>query len=96
MDDQMPESRFDIKWKDAGREPQSTPNPAYPNGIDLDASKGAAVTCVVALPYPAQRCGAYVVACLICGIKVACTTAGRVDDPRSIRVACRGLSATPS
>lgn len=90
------DSAFKIQWKDAGREPQCAPNPAYPEGIDLDASSGAAVACVAALPYPAKRIGAYTVKCKVCGVKVACTTAGRPDDPRSIKVACKGMNAKPN
>lgn len=78
-----------VKWIDGGREPQCTPNPAYPSGIDLDSSGGASKTCTVSLPYPAKRIGSYVVECPVCGAKTMCTTAGRVDDPRSIKVACR-------
>lgn len=84
---------MDIKWVDAGREPQCAPNPEYPNGIDLDGSEGAEAYCDVALPYPAKRCGVYHIHCGLCGIKVACTTAGRHDDPRSVRIACRGSMA---
>lgn len=81
-----------VKWIDAGREPQCAPNPAYPDGIDLDASDGALSACTVALPYPAKRCGRYEIKCRACGATVACTTAGRVDDPRSIKIACRDQS----
>lgn len=85
--------KFHIEWHDSGREPQCAPNPAYPNGKPLNCSDGAAMTCVVTLPYPARRCGAYAVECGICGVRVAATTAGRPDDPVSIKVACRGMEA---
>lgn len=78
-----------VKWIDGKREPQCAPNQAYPNGIDLDASGGAVKACKVDLPYPAKRIGSYVVECPVCGAKTMCTTAGRTDDPRSIKVACR-------
>jgi len=78
-----------VTWVDAGREPQCPPNPAYPNGIDLDASRGADKTCKVDLPYPARRCGRYEVKCSACGATLAVTTAGRTDDPRSVRIACQ-------
>lgn len=81
-------SQFKIEWIDAGREPQCQPNPDYPNGIDIDASRGAERTCTTALPHPARRCGAYIVECTLCGIRVGCSTAGRPDDPRSIKIAC--------
>jgi hypothetical protein len=77
-----------VQWIDDGREPQCAPDPAYPNGIDLDISKGAQRTCSTALPYPAKRCGFYVTRCELCDQSVICTTAGRPDDPRSIKVPC--------
>ena len=78
-----------VKWVDSGREPQLPPNPSYPKGIDLDASYGADKTCKVALPYPAMRCGHYHVKCRACGATVAVSTAGRIDDPTSVRMACK-------
>lgn len=81
--------QFKVEWMDSGREPQCPPNPAYPDGIDIKAD-GAAMTCKADLPYPAKRCGAYVVECTRCGLRVACTTAGRPDDPRSIELPCYG------
>lgn len=82
---------FVIEWNDHHREPQCEPNPDYPSGIDLDGSEGAEIACTVALPYPAKRCGLYVVECQLCGIRVAATTAGRIDDPRSIKIACKQM-----
>jgi hypothetical protein len=79
---------FDIEWVDREREPQCAPNPAYPKGKDCDASQGAEATCTADLPYPAPRCGVYVVKCKTCGVRVGCTTAGRPDDPRSLKIAC--------
>jgi hypothetical protein len=81
--------QFDIHWEDKYAEPQVKPNPAYPNGIDLDGSRGAEIACKVALPYPAKRIGVYVVRCKLCGYSIGVTTAGRPDDPRSITVACK-------
>lgn len=83
---------FVIKWRDAGKEPRVAPNPDFPTGIDLDLSAGATQTCSTPLPYPAKRIGLYDVECRICGLRVACTTAGRSDDPRSIKVACKRLA----
>lgn len=68
-----------VTWHDAGREPQCPPNPAYPNGIDLDLSEGARRTCTTPLPYPAKRCGQYLVVCKTCDQSVIVTTAGRLD-----------------
>ena len=36
-----------------------------------------------------ERCGVYLVECKICGSSVALTTAGRIDDPRSVTIACK-------
>ena len=82
------EQALTVKWIDAGKEPRCAPNPAYPSGIDVDMSLGAARTCTVALPYPARRIGRYEITCRKCGSKFACTTAGRPDDPRSAKVPC--------
>ena len=82
------EQALTVEWRDGGREPKCPPNPKYPLGIDLDASGGAAQTCKTALPYPAKRCGAYIVRCRVCGSSAAVTTAGRIDDPRSVKLAC--------
>jgi len=76
-----------VQWIDNGREPQCPPNPLYPTGIDLDLADGKS-SCLVQLPYPAKRCGVYVVGCLNCGLRIGVTTAGRPDDPRSVRIAC--------
>lgn len=81
-------SQHSVEWLDFGREPRCAPDPTYPNGKDVDASGGAERTCVVPLPYPAPRCGVYSVGCPVCKFKVAVTTAGRSDDPRSITIAC--------
>jgi hypothetical protein len=83
---------FDFIWIDSEREPQCPPDPAYPDGKDVDASNGAAVTCHVLLPYPAPRCGAYIVDCRRCGLRLVVPVLGRADDARLIRVACKGLS----
>lgn len=78
-----------IEWLDSGREPRCTPDPAYPDGKDVDATFCEHPSCRVDLPYPAKRCGAYVVTCNLCGMRAACTTAGRPDDPRSYRFHCK-------
>jgi DNA-directed RNA polymerase subunit RPC12/RpoP len=78
-----------VHFVDSGREPQCPPDPKYPKGIDADLSQGAAVTCIVQLPYPAPRCGLMVVECPRCGLRVAVTVAGRVDDPRSVKLQCK-------
>jgi hypothetical protein len=81
---------FKIDWIDRGREPQCPPNPAYPNGVDLDgALKLGVPTCKTDLPYPAKRCGLYYVECRLCGCNALITTAGRPDDPRSVVMPCK-------
>jgi hypothetical protein len=86
----MSTGSFKIAWIDSGREPKCPPNPAYPNGIDLDAAEELGVpTCKTALPYPAKRCGYYCVECNICGSVTVITTAGRIDDPRSVLIPCK-------
>lgn len=85
-----------VEWVDLKREPQCVPNPAYPEGIDLDASLGAAMTCSTVLPYPSRRCGLFVVTCDACNLKVVITTAGRPDDPRSVKVACKLPATAPN
>lgn len=86
------EQAIRVTWHDAGKEPRCEPNPKYPEGVDLDVSDGAKRTCTVALPYPAKRIGHFKVKCRACGLRTACTTAGRPDDPRSIKVACADQS----
>lgn len=81
-------SLLDVKWIDGKREPKCAPDPKYPHGIDIDISEGAVKTCETDLPYPADRCGHFLVNCLKCNLKVVVTTAGRPDDPRSIKVKC--------
>jgi hypothetical protein len=81
-------SNFTIEWIDRMREPRCAPDPAYPEGKDADMTLGAARTCKVDLPYPAKRCGIYIVACGDCGLRVGITTAGRPDDPRSATLPC--------
>lgn len=80
-----------IEWIDTRREPRCASNPAYPNGIDIRLTTESAMlvpTCVRSLPYPAKRCGYYVVFCETCNQRVIVTTAGRPDDPRSLQLAC--------
>jgi hypothetical protein len=79
-----------VKFIDLGREPKEKPNPNYPAGIDIDLSDGASWCCNAPLPYPAPRVGYLFVNCDICGANALITTAGRVDDPRSVKLACKG------
>jgi hypothetical protein len=82
---------IEVTWIDRGREPQNPPDPAYPDGIHLDMTTRSTVkACTTMLPYPAKRCGIYHIECGTCGLRVAVTTAGRPDDPRSVKLSCRG------
>lgn len=78
-----------IEWMDRGREPQCDPNPNFPDGIDVIGHDPGTKHCWVELPYPARRCGLYIVTCDKCMTSVACTTAGRRDDPKSITLKCK-------
>jgi len=80
--------KFNVEWIDSHREPKCAPDPAYPAGKDLDIS-GGAPSCFVELPYPARRCGIYMIDCEQCGMTIAITTAGRIDDPKSLRMPCK-------
>jgi len=86
---------FDIHWIDLEREPQCKPDPDYPHGIDLDMAKGRWPQCKIKLPYPARRCGVFVLDCKKCGTSIMVTTAGRVDDPRSVALPCDLKSRGP-
>lgn len=82
-----------VEWVDSGREPKCDPNPAYPTGVDIRIPPTREWhredrRCSIALPYPAKRCGLYVVNCSTCGMQMGITTAGRADDPRSVSVCC--------
>lgn len=87
----MRTGHFNVHWLDLKREPRDKANPAYPDGIDLDLSRGATACCTVELPYPAKRCGQYHVLCQDCRVDVICTTAGRRDDPRSVTMRCKAI-----
>ena len=91
MGDAPKQGRFRIQWIDRKREPQCPPNPDYPDGVDINSAMFAAPgpRCFTKLPYPARRCGTYVVECLTCGQNAAITTAGRPDDPRSLTIDCQ-------
>lgn len=82
------EQTLKVTWGGSGAPPTCPPNPEYPQGKPIDFTKGEAKHCTVDLPWPAKGIGHYVIECPKCGIRVACTTAGRADDPSSARVPC--------
>ena len=93
-----------IAFLDSGREPRVAPHPDFPEGMDiidgpvaarLPHPEGLKITeadvgpsCLFDLPYPSPRCGLLVVDCERCGKRIALTVAGRVDDPRTLRMSC--------
>jgi C4-type Zn-finger protein len=82
---------FEIKWIDRRREPQCAADPTYPDGRDVDCRVNDSPSCVIELPYPAERCGIYVAECRLCGYRIGVTTAGRADDPRKVTLTCRHM-----
>lgn len=78
-----------VTFLDKGGRPRGAPNPAYPDGMDVDASGGASLTCTAHIECPAPCMGLAVVECDRCGLRVALTVAMRPDDPRSLKVACK-------
>lgn len=88
----MVSMRHTVQWIDSKAESKNPPNPKYPLGVDLDMSSGSERACLVTLPYPARRIGYYAIDCGTCNLRVAISTAGRPDDPRSVKLACKGHS----
>lgn len=80
-------------WIDRYREPQCKPNPAFPLGQDIDLTGGAEKFCSRTFSWPAKRCGYWYVECSECGTNALITTAGRPDDPRSVKIACKKKEA---
>lgn len=81
--------QFRVHWEDSGREPQCEPDPNWPNGKPTGFSIEGEPFCVADLPYPAKRCGVYIVHCTQCGLRVGVTTAGRPDDPTNVTMPCK-------
>jgi hypothetical protein len=82
-------ARLEINWQSARRRATQPSDPGLPMGVDLDLSRGATPSCAAALPYPAPEVGRWLVTCPDCGLRVVVTAAGRPDDPRTVRLACR-------
>ena len=78
-----------LEWVDFEREPQHPPNPDYPKGIVVDCAPDKFIKYLIPLPYPAPRCGAYTARCTVCNVKLGCTTAGRPDDPCTMKFSCK-------
>jgi hypothetical protein len=79
-----------VKWIDRFREPTQPPHRQFPNGVDISlCAHSGEKFCETALPYPAKRCGYYSVLCETCGFSAVITTAGRPDDPKSVRLPCK-------
>lgn len=77
-----------IEWIDRGREPQCAPDQKYPHGKPLLLLDQSLKHCTVPLPYPAKRCGVYLIDCDTCKLCIGVTTAGRPDDPNIVQIAC--------
>lgn len=71
------------------RKPKCAPNPAYPDGMEVDLTDGKKVACLAELPYPAECCGVWIVRCETCGASAGITAAGRIDDPRTVKLGCK-------
>jgi len=79
---------FEVTFQPSGRgKAQCPPDPAYPDGINVDCSLGKR-SCMATLPYPAPECGMWFVHCTDCEMTIAITAAGRPDDVRTVRMAC--------
>lgn len=77
-----------VIFHDAQREPQVPFNRDHPWGQTIDVTMGREPSCTVELPWPADRCGMFVAECLTCGFTVGLSAAGRVDDPREVKMPC--------
>lgn len=88
-------AEWDIEWvpRAGGRKPTVAPDPAFPNGKDIDLSDPELPRCRGDLPlavWPARGLGLLLIDCRRCGIRDALTTAGRPDDPVSYTRNCGG------
>ena len=85
----MNKPQFAIKPTRRSGPPECPPNPAYPNGVDVQQAAPGVPSCRADLPYPAPERLVWQVRCRRCGYTLAVTAAGRPDDPRSVTVPCR-------
>lgn len=82
-------AQFEIRFQTRGLQPQCLPDLRFPDGVTLDVTDGKEPSCTVELPYPAKCIGAWLIVCRKCGQSVACTAAGRFDDPRTLKMPCK-------
>lgn len=82
----------EISFNDSGRKATQPANPKYPNGVDVNAAPPGRKACTWNVPYPAPGVGTYSVVCKDCGYTALMSVAGRADDPRTIRIPCKGLA----
>lgn len=82
-------AKVTVTWIDRHQQPRGLPDPKYPNGRVLNMAIGARKTCSVELDHPTKGCGYYLLVCERCHLRVVVTTAGRVDDPRKVKLACK-------
>jgi hypothetical protein len=80
-----------IRWVKRGDKARSPANPAYPAGVVVDVTNGQKPFCTMPLLYPARCVGTWFLTCNICGLTAAVTAAGRADDPREVRLACKAV-----
>jgi hypothetical protein len=79
-----------VKFIPSGRgKARCAPDPAYPNGIELDISVEGKASCKIDLPYPAPECGMFCIHCSECDSNTLVTAAGRPDDPISVKMMCK-------
>jgi hypothetical protein len=87
----LPESHglsHSIEWWDYDVDSVDPADSAHQLGRSLDYSNGQVPHCVFIVPWPAARCGHYVIKCYRCGGAYAVQTNGRLDDPVSVKVGC--------
>jgi hypothetical protein len=82
-------TRHSVTWCSHDRKARCAPDPDFPDGKDIDVAGKAASACQVALPYPAACCGVWLITYTECGLNVGVTAAGRPDDPKTVRIACK-------
>jgi hypothetical protein len=85
---------IEVYFLDSGREPQCKADPRYPDGVHLNLAVGAEQKCTRNVPWPAPRCGTYVIECKKCGFKGAIKVGGSPDDPRIVTMPCKIVLAS--